>query len=99
MTRRHSFAVLAIWATGLVVLVAGLIVVGSNIRGCSQRLPSAACDAACVAAEHLKCAWPFWGTPGLLVGLIFLLSVSSVVLATVAVYRQARRHRPQGTSA
>jgi hypothetical protein len=97
MTSRHWLAVFAIWATGLAVLVAGLVVVGSNIRGCFQRLPSAACDAACVAAEHLKCSWPYWGTPNLLVGLIFLVSVSSVVLATFLVYRRAR-HRGQGTS-
>ena len=97
MTPRHWLAVVAIWATGLAVLVAGMFVVGSNIRGCSQRLPSAVCDAACVAAEHLKCSWPFWGTPGLVVGLLFLVSVSSVVVATLLVYRRAR-HRGPDTS-
>jgi hydrogenase-4 membrane subunit HyfE len=99
MTRRHLFSVFAVWATGVAVFLAGLIVVGSNTKMCSQRVPSATCEEACVAAEHLKCVWPLWGTPDLVIALIFLVSLSSVVLATVLVYRQALRRRRQGTSA
>ena len=94
MTPRHWLAVLAIWATGVAVLVGGLLLVGSNVRGCFQRLPSEACDAACVAAEHLKCVWPFWGTPVLVVGLLFVVVVSSLVVATILLHRRATHRGP-----
>lgn len=92
MTRRHWAAILLIWATGLGVIVAGLLFSGSSVAPCLGITPES--NATCVAAWEAQRSWTdrFWETPHVY-EILFSGLVAVVVLATVVVYRHAKRHR------
>ena len=91
MTRRHWTAIVVIWAIGLGVVVAGLLFTGSSVAPCLGI--GTAANAECIAAWEAARPWTdrFWGTPGVY-EVLFSVLLAIVVLATVLVYRNAKRH-------
>lgn len=92
MTRRHWIAIVSTWAIGLGVIVAGLLFTGSSVAPCLGLTPAS--NAACVAAWEAARPWTdrLWGTRGVY-EVLFCVLVAVVVVATVLVYRSAKRRR------